>query len=136
MTDHVDSAKRSLIMSAVRSKDTQPEMAIRKLVHSLGYRYKLHYAKLPGKPDLVFPSRGKVIFVHGCFWHRHARCRYATTPKTRTEYWQEKFRANTSRDRRTRRELKKLGWEVLAVWQCEIKKIEKLTERLCDFLKN
>lgn len=134
MTDHVDPAKRSLIMSAVHSKNTKPEMAIRKAVHSLGYRYRLHYADLPGKPDLVFPSRGKVIFVHGCFWHRHSKCRYATIPKTRTEFWQDKFCNNVTRDRRTRRKLKQLGWEVLTVWQCELKKPEKLLERLNDFL--
>jgi DNA mismatch endonuclease (patch repair protein) len=134
VTDHVDPAKRSLIMSAVHSKNTKPEMAIRKAVHSLGYRYRLHYADLPGKPDLVFPSRGKVIFVHGCFWHRHSKCRYATIPKTRTEFWQDKFCNNVTRDRRTRRKLKQLGWEVLTVWQCELKKPEKLLERLNDFL--
>lgn len=134
MTDHVDSSKRSLIMSAVHSKDTKPEMAVRKAVHALGYRYRLHAANLPGKPDLVFPSRGKVIFVHGCFWHRHSKCKYATMPKTRPEFWQDKFSANMTRDRRTRRELKQLGWEVLTVWQCELKKPEKLTERLNDFL--
>src|SRR6202051_3411575 len=108
-------------MSAVHSKDTKPEMAVRRVVHALGFRYRLHYASLPGRPDLVFPSRGKVIFVHGCFWHRHARCRYATIPKTRTDYWQDKFSANTERDRRNKRELKRLGWEVLIVWQCELK---------------
>jgi len=121
-------------MSAVHSKDTQPEMKVRKAIFALGYRYRLHRSDLPGKPDLVFPSRCKVIFVHGCFWHRHARCKYATVPKTRTQFWQEKFAANMERDRRVRRDLKKLGWEVLTVWQCELKRPEKLTERLNDFL--
>jgi DNA mismatch endonuclease (patch repair protein) len=134
VTDHVDATKRSSIMAAVHSKDTKPEMAIRKIVHAMGYRYRLHSANLPGKPDLVFSSRGKVIFVHGCFWHRHSRCRYATMPKTRTEFWQDKFSANMARDRRNRRELKRMGWKVLIVWQCELKKFEKLTERLNDFL--
>lgn len=134
MVDHVDPEKRSSIMSAVHSKDTKPEMKVRKAVFALGYRYRLHRTDLPGKPDLVFPSRRKVIFVHGCFWHRHARCKYATIPKTRTQFWQDKFAANTKRDRRVRRDLKKLGWEVLTVWQCELKRPEKLTERLNDFL--
>ncbi len=134
VTDHVNPEKRSAIMSAVHSKDTKPEMAVRKIVHAMGYRYRLHYADLPGRPDLVFPSRGKVIFVHGCFWHRHARCKYATTPKTRTEYWQDKFSANMERDCRNKRELKRLGWETLIVWQCELKNPVKLTERLNDFL--
>ncbi len=123
-------------MGAVRSKDTGPEMAVRKIVHALGYRYRLHDPKLPGRPDLVFPARRKVVFVHGCYWHRHNGCRYTTSPKTNCEFWQAKFTANVSRDRRTRRELKKMGWAVLTVWQCELKKPERLTERLNDFLSN
>jgi DNA mismatch endonuclease (patch repair protein) len=134
VTDLVDPAKRSLIMSAVHSKNTKPEMTVRRAVHALGYRYRLHDADLPGNPDLVFRSRGKVIFVHGCFWHRHSKCRYATIPKTHTDFWQDKFCNNVTRDRRTRHELKRLGWEVLTVWQCELKKPEKLVERLDDFL--
>lgn len=136
MVDHVDSSTRSKIMASVHSKDTKPEIKVRKIAHALGYRFRLHRADLPGKPDLVFPSRRKVIFVHGCFWHRHSRCRYATMPKTRTEFWERKFLANTARDRRNWRELRKLGWDVLTVWQCELKKAEKLTERLNDFLAN
>lgn len=134
MTDHVSPEQRSLIMAAVRSRDTQPEMAVRKIVHRLGYRYRLHDSTLPGSPDLVFPSRSKVVFVHGCFWHRHPKCKYATCPKTQVHFWQAKFCANVSRDRRIRRELKKLGWTVLTVWQCELKRPSKLTERLDDFL--
>ncbi len=134
MADHVNRAKRSLIMAAVHSRDTMPEIAVRKIVHSLGYRYRLHDSRLPGRPDLVFPSRRKVVFVHGCFWHRHAQCKYASSPKTRVAYWQAKFFANVARDRRTRRELKNLGWTQMTVWQCELKKPEKLTERLDDFL--
>ena len=134
MADHVNRAKRSFIMAAVHSRDTMPEIAVRKIVHSLGYRYRLHDGRLPGRPDLVFPSRRKVVFVHGCFWHRHAKCKYASNPKTRVAYWQAKFFANVARDRRTRRELKKLGWAQMTVWQCELKKPEKLTERLDDFL--
>ena len=134
MTDHVDQAKRSLIMAAVHSKDTKPEMVVRKLVFGLGYRYRLHVATLPGKPDLVFPGRRKAIFVHGCFWHRHTNCRYATSPKSRVEFWEAKFTANVARDRRTNRELRKLGWSVLTVWQCQLKDHGKLMRKLDDFL--
>ena len=134
MGDHVDPEKRSLIMAAVHSRDTKPEMAVRRIVHALGYRYRLHDSSLPGRPDLVFPSRGKLIFVHGCFWHRHPKCKYTTMPKSRTAFWELKFSANVGRDRRTQRELKKLGWMLLTVWQCELKNPEKLTERLDDFL--
>lgn len=121
-------------MAAVHSKDTKPELAVRKIVHGLGYRYRLYDTILPGRPDLVFPSRRKAIFVHGCFWHRHLKCKYSTMPKSRAVYWELKFRANIARDRRARRELLKLGWTVLTVWQCELKKPEKLAERLNDFL--
>jgi DNA mismatch endonuclease (patch repair protein) len=132
--DHVDQAKRSLIMAAVHSKNTKPELVVRKLVFGMGYRYRLHSAKLPGKPDLVFPGRHKVIFVHGCFWHRHKGCRYATSPKTRVDFWEAKFDANVARDKRTNRELKELGWSVLTVWQCQLKEPEKLARKLDDFL--
>jgi DNA mismatch endonuclease (patch repair protein) len=128
--DHVDRTKRSLIMAAVHSKNTKPEMVVRKLVFGMGYRYRLHSASLPGKPDLVFPGRNKVIFVHGCFWHR----RYAASPKTRVDFWEAKFDANVARDKRTNRELKKLGWSVLTVWQCQLKKPDRLARKLDDFL--
>lgn len=111
-------------------------MAVRKIVHALGYRYRLHVPTLPGRPDLVFPARRKIVFVHGCFWHGHNKCRYATSPKTNREFWESKFAANVARDRRVRRELKKMNWATLTVWQCELKKPEKLTERLNDFLTN
>lgn len=134
MADHVDPAKRSLIMAAVHSKNTRPEIVVRKIVHRLGYRYRLHSGKLPGHPDLVFPGRRKVVFVHGCFWHRHPGCRYASSPKTRVDFWQSKFVANVVRDERTRLELESLGWKVLTVWQCELKQPESLAGRLDEFL--
>ncbi len=134
MADHVDAAKRSLIMAAVHSKHTKPEIVVRKIVHRLGYRFRLHSAKLPGHPDLVFSGRRKVIFVHGCFWHRHPGCRYASLPKTRIDFWESKFRANVDRDERTRLELERTSWKVLTVWQCELKEPERLAERLNDFL--
>jgi DNA mismatch endonuclease (patch repair protein) len=122
-------------MSAVHSKDTMPEVRVRKMLHSMGYRYRLHVAKLPGKPDIVFPSRHKIVFVHGCFWHRHRSCRYATTPKTRPEYWEEKFSANVTRDRATVRKLKQMGWTIATVWQCQLKNPERLAEQLHEFLE-
>ena len=136
MADHVSPEKRSLIMAAVHSRDTKPELAVRKMVHGLGYRYRLHCRTLPGKPDLVFASRRKIILVHGCFWHRHRKCKYATTPKTRADYWEDKFRANIARDRRTVRELKKMGWAVKTVWQCELKHPQRLAVHLDEFLTN
>ncbi len=136
MVDHVDQEKRLLILAAVHSKDTSPEMGVRGIVHRLGYRYRLHVKALPGCPDLVFPSRRRVIFVHGCFWHRHPKCRYSTSPKTCEEFWQAKFVSNVARDRRARRELKRMDWAVLTVWACELKKPNKLTERLNEFLSD
>lgn len=133
--DRVSSEKRSLIMAAVRSKDTLPELAVRRLVHGLGYRYRLHAKNLPGCPDLVFPGRRKVIFVHGCFWHRHPKCRYSTIPKSRTDFWLAKFEKNVARDRRERRELKKLGWSVLVVWQCELKNLQRVAKKIEGFLE-
>jgi len=136
VADHVDPRKRSLIMAAVHSKNTGPELAVRKIVHSLGYRYRLHVDTLPGKPDLVFRSRRKVVFVHGCFWHRHRHCRYASSPTTRKKFWEAKFAANVARDRRTLRSLKRMGWRAMTVWQCELKKSERLIRRLNEFLSN
>jgi DNA mismatch endonuclease, patch repair protein len=134
VADHVDAAKRSLIMAAVHSKDTEPEMLVRKIVHRLGYRYRLHRKDLPGKPDIVFPGRRKVIFVHGCFWHRHSNCKYASSPKSRIEYWQAKFDANVARDERNRQELDKAGWKILTLWQCELKNPDELAVQLNEFL--
>ena len=136
MVDHVDQATRSLIMAAVHSEDTGPEKIVRGIVHRLGYRYRLHVNTLPGRPDLVFPVRRKIVFVHGCFWHRHRKCRYATSPKSRRKFWEAKFAANVARDRRNERQLKRTGWDVLTVWQCELKNKERLTSRLDEFLAN
>jgi DNA mismatch endonuclease, patch repair protein len=114
------SAERSAVMSKVRSSNTRPEMIVRSELHQLGYRYKLHDARLPGKPDLAFPSRTTAIFVHGCFWHRHQGCRRASTPKTRRQYWEAKFRRNVDRDVANVDALERLGWTVLILWECEI----------------
>jgi len=125
-------------MSRIRGKDTKPEMVVRRLVHALGYRFRLHRRELPGCPDLVFAGRRKVIFVHGCFWHRH-QCKYGKPmPRTRPEFWQKKLEGNKARDTRNRRALRRLGWEVLVVWGCQTRpeKIEKLTRRIVKFLES
>lgn len=121
-------------MSRIRGKNTTPELIVRKLVYSMGYRYRLHYAKLPGKPDLVFPGRKKVIFVHGCFWHGHEGCKKATIPKTRVEYWKPKLEENKKRDREKQIELEDMGWDFLTIWQCELKDIEGLKKKIQSFL--
>lgn len=134
MTDHVEPETRSKLMAAVGSKNTKPEVALRRSLHRLGYRFRLHRKDLPGRPDLVFPSRRKIIFVHGCFWHRHSNCRYASTPKSNVEFWENKFRTNVDRDRRAIERLRELGWDVLVVWECEIKKLNENLTRIADFL--
>ena len=120
-------------MTANRNKDTKPEMVVRRLLHRLGYRYRLHRKDLPGKPDLVFSSRKAVVEVRGCFWHRHANCRTDITPKTRSEFWASKFEANVARDGRNLKALERLGWRVLVVWECEIA-VPGLSERIRAFL--
>ena len=136
MADVFTPQQRSAVMRAVRGADTKPEMIVRRLVHALGYRYRLHVRALPGAPDLVFPSRKKVIFVHGCFWHRH-RCEAGRSmPASKVEYWQAKFAANQRRDRRHRRQLQILGWKVLVLWECQIgpRKLERLKQKIERFL--
>ncbi len=120
MTDIVDKKTRSRMMSSIRGKDTKPEMTLRRALHARGFRFRLHVRDLPGRPDLVFPKFRAVVFVHGCFWHRHPGCPRATTPATRVEFWLEKFRANVSRDRRNSERLKESGWRVHTVWECEL----------------
>jgi DNA mismatch endonuclease, patch repair protein len=119
MADRVTPAKRSEIMRAVKGKNTKPEMIVRSAAHRLGLRFRLHDRSLPGKPDLVLPRWKTVIFVNGCYWHRHRSCRKATVPKSNTEFWQAKFARNQARDRRNRRELIAAGWRVLIIWQCQ-----------------
>lgn len=122
-------------MSRVKSKDTSPEIAVRRAIFAMGFRYRLHDASLPGKPDLVFSGRRKVVFVNGCFWHGHKGCRYARLPKSRVAFWTEKIEGNRSRDRSNVALLKRSGWKVLTVWQCELKKMEKLESKIYDFLE-
>jgi len=125
--------QRSLTMRAVKSKDTTPEIAVRQLLHSLGYRYRLHRRDLPGSPDIVFGSRRKVIFVHGCFWHGHNCRRGSRKPKTNSNYWENKISGNVARDESTLIALRKSGWNVLIVWECEIRETN-LSEILVSFL--
>ena len=134
--DTLTPKERSERMRRVRGKNTAPEMIVRRLVHGLGYRFRLHDRRLPGRPDLVFAGRRKVIFVHGCFWHRHRRCRLATTPKTNVEFWTTKFQENVSRDSTIRRQLRAAGWNSLVIWQCELHNPEVLVERIRTFLED
>jgi len=124
---------RSKNMAAIRSKDTQPEMVVRRLVHSMGYRYRLHSPDLPGKPDLVFASKKKVIFVHGCFWHQHG-CKFSTLPKSNMDYWLPKLARNRERDEQQLRALKVAGWKFLVLWECKLDDIDYLTRRINKFL--
>ena len=135
MVDVFTKSKRSTIMRSIRSKDTKPEMVVRRLTHSLGYRYRLHVQSLPGCPDLVFPSRRKVIFVHGCFWHRHNCRKGKSTPKTRKLFWKEKLEQNKERDRKLRRKIHKDGWELLVIWECQTKNQDRLASRISCFLE-
>jgi DNA mismatch endonuclease (patch repair protein) len=134
VVDVLTPAQRRLNMSRIRGKDTKPEMAVRRLAHSLGFRYRLHVRSLPGSPDLVFASRRKVVLVHGCFWHRH-HCRYGRpTPATRARFWRNKLAQNVDRDKRARRLLKKSGWTALVIWQCQTRRTDELKDRLLRFL--
>jgi DNA mismatch endonuclease (patch repair protein) len=128
------SKHRSWQMAQVRGKHTQPELHVRRMLWASGYRYRLHARHLPGTPDIVFKGRRKAILINGCFWHRHQGCRLATLPKTRTEFWNSKFEANKARDRRNLRAMRKLGWTVATVWQCELSNENRLFQRLKRFL--
>lgn len=132
--DTLSVSERSLLMSKVRSKDTKPEMIVRRLVHSLGYRYRLHDKRLPGTPDIVFTGRRKVVFVHGCFWHRHPGCPLARLPKSRLNFWLPKLEGNRERDIRQIAALKELGWSALIIWECEVKHLDSLIQKLHGFL--
>lgn len=129
---------RSRHMARISGRDTKPELAVRRLVHSMGYRYRLHRRDLPGTPDLVFPSRSKVILVHGCYWHRHECRQGRSVPSTRTKFWVDKFAANLSRDRRVQRELHQAGWRVLVVWECQTRTpdLPVLAALISEFLED
>lgn len=126
--------RRSALMARIGPRDTAPELRVRRAAHALGARFRLHRRDLPGTPDIVFPGRRLVVFVHGCFWHRHAGCRHATSPKTRIEFWAGKFAANVARDARNRQDLEALGWRVETIWACETVRPEQLVERVATIL--
>ena len=126
------SEQRSRNMSAIKSKNTKPEIKVRKLLHSMGYRFRLHSKDLPGSPDIVLPKYKTVIFVHGCFWHRHENCKYASTPKTRKEFWNKKFTENKKRDSEIQEKIKNLDWRSVVIWECETKNIENLRDKIID----
>ncbi|MEO9470092.1 MULTISPECIES: very short patch repair endonuclease [Sphingomonadales] len=121
MADVMTPAQRSRNMALIRGKDTKPELQLRSLLHAEGFRFRLHHPNLPGRPDIVLPKYRTVIFVNGCFWHRHKGCRFAATPKTRLDFWNEKFKATITRDKEKTAQLTNLGWCVLTVWECELK---------------
>ena len=136
MTDKISSERRSANMRAIRSKDTAPELIVRQTAYRMGYRYRLHVKRLPGKPDLVFPARRKGIFVHGCFWHQHpiAKCADARPPRSNVRYWQSKLARNVERDAEHVRALKAVGWRTLVIWDCETTPAPRLASRLRRFL--
>lgn len=134
MADILSPSERSRLMASIGPKDTKPEMIVRRLVFKLGYRYRLHRKDLPGRPDLVFPGRKAVIFVHGCFWHRHPGCRDASVPKSNVEFWERKFRENVDRDARNIAALEEAGWRVLVIWECETVDIDALRRMVKAFL--
>ena len=129
---HKVSEQRSRNMSAIKSKNTKPEIKVRKVLHSMGYRFRLHSKDLPGSPDIVLPKYKTVIFVHGCFWHRHENCKYASNPKTRQEFWNKKFKENIKRDSEIQDKIKNLDWRSVVIWECETKNIENLREKIID----
>ncbi len=134
MTDRLSPEQRSKVMSRIKGKDTQPEMIVRKWLHSQGFRFRLHRKDLPGHPDVTLPKYGAVIFVHGCFWHRHEGCKRATIPATRVELWEQKFQRNIRQDSIVQEKLKALGWNVLVIWECETKKLA-FADRILEALK-
>lgn len=132
--DTLSPIERSERMGRVRGKDTKPEMAVRRLVHGMGFRYRLHSGKLPGRPDLVFAGLKSVIFVHGCFWHRHPGCARCRMPKSRLEYWEPKLEENRNRDLRNQRKLRKEGWRVMVIWECQLADPDRVKRRILRYL--
>lgn len=128
--DHLTPERRSWNMSRITGADTKPELIVRSMLHRMGLRFRLHRRDLPGKPDIVLPKHRTVVFVHGCFWHRHPRCRFANTPKSRIDFWTKKFEGTIRRDRQKSRELRRLGWRVLTVWECETRNPARLRRHL------
>jgi DNA mismatch endonuclease (patch repair protein) len=136
MVDTIDAARRSANMRAITSRDTKPERKVRRVVHALGYRYRLHRKDLPGKPDLVLPKYRAIIFVHGCFWHQHTSttCGISRLPKSRQEYWHNKLARNVERDKQNKKLLENMGWNVLTLWECETRNVKKIGMKVDQFL--
>lgn len=136
IADNITSEERSDIMRRVKNKNTRPEIAFRKLLWNMGYRYRKNVTKLPGQPDIVFKGKKKVIFIHGCFWHRHEGCQHTRTPKSKVDFWTKKFEDTKKRDQRTYDKLRENGWNYLIVWECEIKEknYECLREKIYEFM--
>ncbi len=134
MTDIFSKAKRSEVMARIRSRDTNPEKAVRSLLHGMGYRFRLHRRDLPGTPDIVLPRYRTVVFVHGCFWHSHKGCKYAYQPKSRTEFWKRKLQLNVERDQIVESELTEAGWNVGIIWECELTDVARVKEKLALIL--
>ena len=132
--DRISREHRSWNMSRIKSGNTKPEIVVRSLLHNMGYRFRLHRKDLPGKPDIVLPRYRSVIFVHGCFWHRHKGCKNASNPKTKKTFWREKFKANVERDRKAQKELKSMGWRILIIWECELAEVDSVINKLEDYL--
>lgn len=134
MADIMTPVQRSARMALIRGANTKPELRVRRLLHGLGYRFRLHRRDLPGQPDIVFPARRKLIFVHGCFWHQHAGCKVGHLPRSRQDYWAQKFATNKERDARNLAEVCATGWDALVVWECEVKDLAGLAAGLRAFL--
>ncbi|RZB35059.1 MAG: DNA mismatch endonuclease, patch repair protein [Desulfobacteraceae bacterium Eth-SRB1] len=134
--DKLTPEHRSWNMSRIRSGNTKPELLVRSLLHRMGYRFRLHRKDLPGKPDIVLPKYRTVIFVHGCFWHRHEDCKYAYIPKSRREFWDNKFKTNIERDKKVNQKLMNLGWKVNIIWECELSDVKAVEKKLDNFFKN
>lgn len=135
MADTLTIAERSRLMAKIRGKNTRPEIAVRSLLHRAGYRFRIHVASLPGKPDIVLPKFRTVVFVHGCFWHRHKCCKASTTPKSHRKFWADKFTRNMANDKKHERQLRWLGWKVLTVWECQLGWPEHILDKIEIFLK-
>lgn len=134
--DVVDPATRSRLMAGIKGKNTKPELIVRRFLHAHGYRFRLHRRDLPGKPDILLPRLKACIFVHGCFWHRHANCKYAVLPKTRIDFWTKKLESNVARDRKVMEQLTDKGWHVITVWECELRNPESALSALLEHLKD
>lgn len=134
MTDVFTKSKRSEVMSKIRSKNTRPELVVRRALTKMGLKYRLHNGRLPGKPDIIIPSMKTIIFINGCFWHQHSGCKRKAMPKTNRDYWETKLQNNVNRQSRTVRALNKLGWKVHKIWECQTANEDRLTERLSRML--